>query len=419
MQEFINRDVVKGSTLIGRRSLTALAAVCLGGLLAACSSGSSSSSAQGAASGSASSPASSSATSFKVAVVADLTGAGAPIGTAGADGFQAYVKSVNAAGGVGGHQIAIQVFDSQSSANASAAAFRAALATSPNLIFQSGLSSTLQSNQPLLTSAGVPVMSTTNSGPTIFTQPWFFTVSITDAESAQILAEYTKQLAGGSLQGKRIAWEGFDTSTVIAINKNAATIMEGEGAKIVDTELAEAGITSFATQAQKMVAAKPDVVFTLDQPDEVIVAKALATAGYTGPILASQGGAALQQFQAINNPKYYAYLDAVTPSAGDKLYTAAQKTGTSAGLINQYFTYGYGLGTVFVAAAKACTGSCGNQALISAIRGVGPLTPPDYNGPLTFSAGASGTTSMQLYYLGAGSKLVPSGSPVKTTASSS
>src|ERR1700761_2720011 len=102
------------------KNAAALGAVALGvGVLAACSSSSSSSSAASAASsGSASAPASgSSSAPITIGASLSLTGDFSADGVAFQQGYQLWVKDVNAAGGILGRQVKLTVLDDKSDPN--------------------------------------------------------------------------------------------------------------------------------------------------------------------------------------------------------------------------------------------------------------------------------------------------------------
>src|ERR1700761_5357476 len=102
------------------KNAAALGAVALGvGVLAACSSSSSSSSAASAASsGSASAPASgSSSAPITIGASLSLTGDFSADGVAFQQGYQLWVKDVNAAGGILGRQVKLTILDDKSDPN--------------------------------------------------------------------------------------------------------------------------------------------------------------------------------------------------------------------------------------------------------------------------------------------------------------
>jgi branched-chain amino acid transport system substrate-binding protein len=113
---------------IGRRrkaALRALGAVAAAIVIAACSSSASSTAsspaaASAAATASAASPASGSSTAaatgspITVGIICDCTGAFAGVLTDGAKVYQAWANTVNAAGGINGHPVKIDLVDDQS-----------------------------------------------------------------------------------------------------------------------------------------------------------------------------------------------------------------------------------------------------------------------------------------------------------------
>ena len=111
-------DIVPASRRHRKVAMSA-AAVLLAGLLAACSSSGGSSGGGATSSGSAAS-----ASAYTIGEVQPVTGPDAAFGTDLIAGIKFYVNSTNAAGGIMGHQLKIDLVDSQSSPTVAQTVFR-------------------------------------------------------------------------------------------------------------------------------------------------------------------------------------------------------------------------------------------------------------------------------------------------------
>ncbi|WP_280217301.1 ABC transporter substrate-binding protein [Nocardia neocaledoniensis] len=352
-------------------------------------------------------------TDIHLAVVADLTGLGHPVGVDGADGFSTAIAAMNERGGVAGRRVVVDRYDTQSEPNGAQVAFRTALAKRPAAIYYSGLSATLHSVLPLLRSAKVPVVAS-SATPEAVKEPWFFTAYAIPEGSANVLVDAAKQAVGGSLRGKNIAIvsnSGPGSAVQIPLMEKAVA---AGGGQVVVVEQTDTGIASFASQAQKIVSRQPDAVLTLQAGDQVTVTKALVVAGMTGPIVGTIGGASDTQIKVIEASNYLGLRDALPPQPGDEIYTAAQKFGTTASATSIYFTYGYAFAHVLAQVLPVCGGiECASDELISAIRGAGPVTPPNYLAPLDFSNTQNGPTAEVLYrWDTARGEVVAAGDPI-------
>lgn len=329
---------------------------------------------------------------IKVAYVGDITGPYALMGDQGATGFEDAIADINEAGGIDGRDIVIEKFDSQADANAAQTAWRNAFATNPVAIYYSGLSSTFTAGYPTMLQRKIPVLAA-SSTPEAFDQDWFFSAYAVPEASARILVDAAKVFLDGDLSGKRVAIVGSNTPAVVQQLPFVKKAVEEYGGTMVGTELTESGIASFATQAQKIAAKKPDAVVTLEAGDQVVVTKDLVTAGITGPIIGTVGGASTAQLQAVNAPNYIGLRDVVAIEPGTELYDVVKKHGSSEKATSTFYVYGYAFATVLAKGLEACGGDCGPAELAKAIHGLGDIDVPNYVAPLNFKDSASGVTS--------------------------
>jgi branched-chain amino acid transport system substrate-binding protein len=99
----------------------------------------------------------------KIAIVAEITGGGAPSGTMWRDGVLLGVDDINAAGGILGRQIEASVADTQTDPPTSVAVMRRAINDAPFAIFGTVYSSSTVANMDVARQAGIPQISGSES----------------------------------------------------------------------------------------------------------------------------------------------------------------------------------------------------------------------------------------------------------------
>lgn len=406
-----------GRRIAVRRLTVGLVALALVG--AACSS-SKKSTASSSPPTTATSTGSSSGSPFNVAIVADMTGAAAQIeGQSAANGAETALDSINAANGAGGHQIKFEVEDAQSSATGAVSAFQQAASAHPNAIIVATETSETAAMIATMKTVGVPVVGASAIDTLYFPPlPWFYGLTSSDGQLYQYYIQEAKQLSGGSLAGKRIAVEGLSSSGVDLLFNQIQTLLKAAGATIVNTERAPLPLLSYASQAQNTVAAKPDIVITIDAGvNTVVIVKALRTAGFTGPVLGAEGASDNTTFSTLKDPTYYADRIANTPAAGDTMATAAQKYGFATA--GSYFGIGWSDAYIISATLARCGSPCSTSSFESSIQALGSYTVPGdaLFGPVVFNADRHyGRTQDQFFsWNSAQSQATPAGQPVDVT----
>ena len=329
---------------------------------------------------------------IQIAFVGDITGPYALLGDQGATGFADAIADINEDGGIDGRHLVVEKFDSQADANAAQTAWRNAFATNPAAVFFSGLSSTFTAGYPTMAQRKIPVLAA-SSTPEAFKQDWFFSAYAEPEASATVLVDAAQQFVGGDLAGKKVAIVGSNTPAVVQQIPIIEKVVKEYGGRVVGTELTDAGIASFATQAQKIASAKPDAVVTLEAGDQVTVTKDMVTAGITGPIIGSVGGSSSAQLEAINAPNYIALRDVISVEPGTDLYDVAKAHGSLDKATSTYYVYGYAFGQALGEGLKACGADCSPADLAKAIHGLGDIDAPNYVAPLNFDGHASGLTT--------------------------
>jgi branched-chain amino acid transport system substrate-binding protein len=357
-----------------------------------------------ASAGTASSGASVKQGEIKIDMIADLTGADASTDGTAAAGAKAAVQYLNSHGGVGGRKIVLTAYDAQSTPNQALVAARQAVSDNPSAIIVAALSSEIAASQQLLQQAGIPIISdavvNTLLSPT--PKPWYFAIASTPQQIAESFLAQT-QAAVGSIKGKRIAYNGFDSTDTNEILADIQASFKAAGAQVVDVEKSEGALTSYTSQAQKIVSLKPDAVISIDLVSNVVIAgKALKAAGYTGPYLGESAASEDSTFKSLAGVDYQGQRTFLPPAPGSAAAKAASAAGvqTSGG----FFGNGWAIASVIAQAAKACAGDCPGSGMITALEGVTSYVPPGglAVGPLTFSSTRHyGITKIQYFKLNA------------------
>src|SRR5262249_13888509 len=132
----------------------------------------------------------------------------------------------------------------------------------------------------------------------------------------------------------------------------------------------------------------------------VTVAKALLTAGFTGPIISTEGQNADSLLKAVSNPQFLVVREAHTPATTDKLYKNAVAAGVSGDLTaNPWFGKDYaGLWAVANGLAKSGD-TCTATKFTWSLQSLGKFTIPNNAllGPVDYSTSNSGLTTAQLW----------------------
>jgi ABC-type branched-subunit amino acid transport system substrate-binding protein len=329
------------------------------------------SSSSGSTSDSSSSGSTSSQGPYDVAIVASITGVLGPTSAPGVAGFKAFVNYADAHGGVNGRQIRVTVYDDQSTATASYTAAQQAIGTSPLAILDAGITQTISARMPSYASAKIPVYAIFANS--TFFYPWLTSSLPTAGQYATAYTTSIKSILGGSLKGKRVAWVSLASSGEQA---NAALVksqLAAAGGQLISQTYQPAGSPSFAG-ASSVVLEKPDAVMLADvEPSELVEAKALRNAGYTGPI---QGGFGISNpsMAGINSNSFYNITALPNPAPGDALYTQATADGDVQYVTSSYYSQGWVLAGTMAAALKKCGASCSSQALAIATHSLGSYT---------------------------------------------
>lgn len=328
---------------------------------------------------------------YKISMMVDLTGSLGTNGIGAAAGFTAYFKSVNDAGGINGHPIDMNAsVDSLSTTDGAQAAAAKVVGEKPTAIVAYGSTSGLAAITPILSAAKVPFVSAQVIDSMILPTPlpWFFTTSAAQAQLVTMYVNETKNLLGG-LTGKRIGLEAVNTAGADNTVNGLRTAFAAAGAQVVSIERTNlTGVSSFASQAANMAAAKPDLIIAQDtNAVTALVVKALATAGYNSPILITQGAADDGTLSAIGANWVYGPRSYYGPLTDDIMSKTAKRYGLEDKVIGGIFPVAWAAAVATVEALKKCGYPCPPDKFITSMES---LTTYDAGprvafGPLGFS----------------------------------
>jgi ABC-type branched-subunit amino acid transport system substrate-binding protein len=344
----------------------------------------------GCSSNNQSSSSQSSGSPYSVGLIEDQTGVSAQIANPTGAGIQAYIKQLNGSGGVNGRKIELaSPIDSKSTADGASAAFQQALQSQPIAILGSVNSLGIAAAVPVVSSANTPVM--IGSAPDTLLvppKPWLFTQVMSAASMVSVSLTYLEQTMG-SLQGKRLAVSAaasaFGDGYVDAFQKEAAK----RGFTVATVDRSALTLTSFATNAAKIVESKADALLLLDVPSSTpLIVHDLQAAGFTNPIVGYESAGEPAIIKSVASSQYVSFRGAPVPPAGGDMVKAAQAAGVEASDNSLWFSYGWNEGAILAEALKSCGDSCTGSTLMKKIEGVHNFTPPGNStyGPVSYSA---------------------------------
>jgi len=219
--------------------------------LAACSSSGSGSSATGGSSASKG--------TLTIAVLAPFTGADAALGPNYQVGCLAAANAINTGGGILGHQVACQVFDTRGDPADAVPATRQMFASTPNLALVIGLTGDeAASVVPIINSAKMTMFGMTGQAEFSNTKfDYFYRLVAPDlAESyAMVAIAVKKGYKNVALAyGNDIGSQTFVQPAIDSIKKAGLTLASNETLDLHSN--------TFRTEAARIVASHPDVIFT-------------------------------------------------------------------------------------------------------------------------------------------------------------
>jgi branched-chain amino acid transport system substrate-binding protein len=398
-----------------RRKRARLIAIALTGIATLVAAGCSSSPATSAAGTASGSLAAGSTGDITIAATAELSGPLSSAFSPVALGLKAAVAQINANGGIRGHMVKLAgPYDSESTPAGGTTAAQQAIGADPAFIISGGGSAEVSSGAPVYTQAGIPWADLSNGIPGV--QPYHFSLNATGSQLG--VAMLTEAARSSSATPLTIGIIGLDSPAVAGEITAMKADAKARNVKIVDTEVTTTTLTSFASQAQRLVAAQPDVILDIDTVTSTILeVRALTTAGYKGEILGANAASSVTDLQEIDLSNYAAYRQTQLAAPGSALYKIAQSVGAgNLAVDSNYFSAGFATLYAMAFVLKACGVPCSNAAFQKTAQTMGNIPIPDGAtfGPVRFSSQSHyGDTSLQFFKWDSASKTaVPDGGAI-------
>lgn len=373
-----------------RGSILLAAAVPAALLLAACGSNSSSTGGGGGSGG-----------EVTIASVQDITGANSFNGGGAQAGVLTAVHEINAAGGISGHQIKVKTYDTTSVVTTSQSVIRDATTAKPAVIVGALQSTESTGSATVISSGNVPWLTATYPTTATNNVPYWFTSSPTGTGVASGTVAGLTKLLGGSLHGKKIAFQGLTAPAVDANLAAIKTAIEAAGGTVGPIIRDPITLNSWTSQAATVTNAHVDgIIVNTNEPGTTVVAKALGVAGFSGPIITTEGANSNSLLSAVNLSNFYVTRETVTPKQGDPLYQAAVAAGQKTDSVgNPYFAKEYADVYVAKAVLEKCGIPCAADKFASTLKGLGNINIPHgaLAGPLNYSSSQSGLTAAQIW----------------------
>ena len=253
-----------------------------------------------------------------VAAFNPFTGADGSFGPEMWAGCQAAVTAINAAGGVLNHKLACMSVDTQGNPSFAVTAAAKMLATTPNLLGVLGPSSDeADVTAPLINAAKVPMFADTGESSFDHNRlQYFWRLVPADDVRGYAMALYAKQQ--GYLRGAAVF--GNDVG---GAQTGVPTLLKGYnevGGQMVVNQKITLGQTSYQSQVQALIAAKPQVIFTETSPQaNAIYLAELQQLGHLIPVIGTDVTIQSSWFTAmagsIGKPALTKYFVAESPYA--------------------------------------------------------------------------------------------------------
>ena len=249
-----------------------------------------------------------------VATLYAYTGDNADNGTTGSAGCLSGVQVVNAAGGVLGHRLRCQAFDTKSDPADAVPAANQMLASASNLVMVIGPSDEAPATVPIVTAAEIPNFATVGD-PNFdtLTDPYFYRLTPSDSTQGYALGYYgAKQ---GFMHAASVFTNDPGAQTSVPTLKQRYSALGGKLA--ADLTLAP-GQSSYRTEAGTVLAAHPDAIFTeMDPRSSATFLSQLLQLGTLPPVISTQraneGDWVGAVVQAVGTSRFQQQVKTVAP----------------------------------------------------------------------------------------------------------
>ncbi len=345
-------------------------------LLAGCGSpstsgGSSASSAAPSAQASAASSASSKA-SYTLTLSGDHTGVFASSGLANTNGFEAYIASVNAKGGVDGHHIDMQVLDDRSDVPTALANYQLALNSSSLGFLQNNASPVIQAVAPKATKDGIVESSSGgyNGGNGVY--PYIFNENPTVPTYMDEIVPFALAKVPNP-QGAKVAFLAYDSALTETYEPMLAKALGPKGFSIAYNQLVPIKAVDMSVAAGNIAGLSPAMVVTAMQDAQIVpLVTGLRQRGYKGPVINFNSNVTAVSLKKLNDPQMYLIQYTADPTDSKNPDVAAmdqvaKETGFTQEMDQLFFIEAYVFGKVVVAALGKCGDNCTRQTFNTAL----------------------------------------------------
>jgi ABC-type branched-subunit amino acid transport system substrate-binding protein len=286
-----------------------------------------------------------------IATLYAYTGANADNGSVGSAGCLTGIQVVNAAGGVLGHKLRCQAFDTKSDPADAVPAANQMLAATSDLVMVIGPSDEAPATVPIVTGARIPNFATVGD-PSFDTQTNSYFYRLTPSDSVQGYALGYYGAKQGYMHAASVFTNDPGAQTSVPTLRQRYTALGGRLA--ADLTLAP-GQASYRTEAATVLAAHPDAIFTEMDPRSAstFLSQLLQLGGSLPPVIstqrANQGDWVSAVAQAVGTATFQQSTKTVAPyvdpsgTAYDQYKTALLGLGSQVRQPEQYVVHSYSI----------------------------------------------------------------------------
>lgn len=348
------------------------------------------------------------ATAFRIGALNPITGSGAPYGTGMQKMLAVVIDEVNAAGGAAGRRLEMFAEDSETQPQAAVLAAKKLIEVNRIEallgVWSSGESlavipMTNAADMILMNASGAPAL----SGPPVNAKGLSFRFQATNPQFGQAFAKICTR------EGfKRPATMAFNNASGIGNADGFRAAWEKQGGTVVASVVYEPNQSSYASELDKVLAAKPDVIVTGSYvADTTILLRNWFETGATNkwilpgwagnPALiqavgpeATEGIFSVESVSNVGAPAYKRY---------DAAYRAAMGTGGDG---NAYAAMAYDMAVLMALAVQAAGPGAARAAINAQVRAVAGPGGTEIG---SFAEGRDALPKGKIHYVGASSSL--------------
>jgi len=305
--------------------------------------------------------------SVTVVAILPQTGSHATWGVRATNGIRLGVKQVNAAGGLLGKQVKLEILDTQGKPAVSVAAMRKAVQMKPYVVFGTNMSSSTIVNMKILEKAGIPQFPGSTS-PNVTNQgnKNIFPIRVNAENIMKKVKDWMVDVIGTRKLAIMYLSEEYGKAALDSLTK----LLEGTNVAVVEILSTDGGQTDFTGELLRIQKSGADTLYIIGRTDEnarkMIQAKKLGLnfriigmENMTGPDIIKLAGPAAEGVATIVDNTYKA--EALQPMA--KAYKAEYGEWPSRNSVESWFS------VVLVAAATEAVGKFDQQALKDFLHG--------------------------------------------------